>query len=362
VLDCHEGRKVDRANQYSIGNTIIADGHEETTGLVDAMRNEVNAGIEETELKFIKLPGPAIAGSLARAASVHLGSRSLLLSTCTKDQRMPIRARQHRQMIHAALSHLEMLGPDVTPNTLLTSLEDEETIVVGIFDDAGVGGKGRENIERDLDPRPGFRTVRFDGEDIRAGSCDEFDVLVFSGGSGMGQSGALGDDGRERVKRFVNEGGTYIGICAGAYLASSGSKSWLELLDVKTRSPLWARGRANLEVELSPEGRTAFADDEAPPILYANGPVWEAAERDDLEDAEVLAWYRSEVAKNGTPEGLQVDTPALIHGAYGRGVAVAFSCHPEQTEGCEDFVFRAIEAARTRAVEDAAKPETATTP
>src|SRR5690606_1883534 len=119
----------------------------------------------------------------------------------------------------------------------------------------------------------------------------------------------------------------------------SGSKSWLGLLDVKTRSPKWERGRAHLEVELSPTGATTFeAEKESTrTILYANGPTWEPAERDDLADAEVLGWFRTEVAKNGTPEGLQVDSPALIRGEFGRGVAVAFSCHPEQTEGCEDF-------------------------
>src|SRR5690606_31305777 len=142
----------------------------------------------------------------------------------------------------------------------------------------------------------------------------------------------------QRIKEFVEEGGIYIGICAGAYLASSGKGYCLGLLDVQTKSPLWMRGRAELQVELTPAGKKTFAvqGPSERTILYVNGPVWKHAKRDDLPDAKILAWYRTETAKNGTPEGIMVDSPALIEGQYGEGVAIAFSCHPEQTANCED--------------------------
>jgi glutamine amidotransferase-like uncharacterized protein len=146
------------------------------------------------------------------------------------------------------------------------------------------------------------------------------------------------------VRRFVEKGGTYIGICAGAFLASSGSSSNLGLLGVQTKSPLWRRGRANLTVEITDDGDGLLreADSRKCSILYANGPVWKFVERDDVPKPTVLGWYRAEVAENGTPEGIMVDSPAIVRAPYGSGTAYAFSCHPEQTAGCEEFIRRAI--------------------
>ncbi|MCU0860867.1 MAG: BPL-N domain-containing protein [Methanomassiliicoccales archaeon] len=49
------------------------------------------------------------------------------------------------------------------------------------------------------------------------------DALVFSGGDGFGMAEELEEAGLDRVRGFVSSGGTYIGICAGAYLALTSS-------------------------------------------------------------------------------------------------------------------------------------------
>lgn len=348
ILDCHEGVGFHKVNGNSIGSSIISDGKSDTAPMIERMLEAVNAEIQPSDKKFVMQPGPLVQGSLVRAASDHCGANTLILATSTKDQRIPLRARQHRQMLHAALTQLEMLDSDVTYDSLFTDLCDPDEITVGIFDDAGVGGSGRERIEADLAKRPEFRTIRIDGQDIRTIGCDQFDVLVFSGGIGSTQANSLGEEGCRRVKQFVKEGGTYVGICAGAYLASSGKGYGLGLLNVRTKSSKWMRGRATLTVELSPSGLETFAIEGTTerPILYANGPVWESDGRDDLPEADVLGWYRTETAKNDTPPGIMIGSPALIVGRYGNGHAYAFSCHPEQSENCEEFVFRAIATAR----------------
>ena len=57
--------------------------------------------------------------------------------------------------------------------------------------------------------------------DIREGALDQFDLVLFPGGSGSKQAEGLNKAGREDVKKFVRKGGGYIGICAGSYLATS---------------------------------------------------------------------------------------------------------------------------------------------
>jgi hypothetical protein len=77
-------------------------------------------------------------------------------------------------------------------------------------------------------------------------------------------------------------------------------------------------------------------------VLDHNGPVLAPAGDEGLPDFEPLAWFRTEVARNGTPEGVQVDSPAIAGGLYGRGRVVVISPHPEQTRGLAGLVERAL--------------------
>ena len=57
---------------------------------------------------------------------------------------------------------------------------------------------------------------------------------------------------------------------------------------------------------------------------------------------EVLAMFRSEVAKNNTPAGIMVNSPAIAAGHCGKGRVLFISPHPEQSRGMEDLVCRAV--------------------
>ncbi len=346
VLDLHEGFDIHQRNSNSVGRSVIADKDPETQAMAELLLETVNRDIEDAETHFVKL-GPPVSGSFARACSEHLGSHAMILETTTKGDRQPVRARQHRKMVAAFLEKLEMIHSDVSATTFLSHLHDTDVRLVGLYDDGGIAGAGVPNLEKQLGAREDLRVLRVDAEDIRAGSCKGFDILIFSGGSGSGQARSLGDEGRDWVREFVEQGGTYIGICAGAYLAGSGFSWDLDLLNVKTRSSRWRRGRGDVSVNWTEAGRILF-DREAEIgqlIRYANGPIWEPAGREDLPEPEVLAVFRTELAENNTPKGLMVNTPAILQGTYGAGQVFSFSPHPEQTEGCLDLVERALDSA-----------------
>jgi type 1 glutamine amidotransferase len=65
-------------------------------------------------------------------------------------------------------------------------------------------------------------------------------------------------------------------------------------------------------------------------IYYAQGPLLAPAEVADLPDFEVLAYYRTEIAKNGAPSGVMVDTPAVVAAPFGRGRVLCLSPHFEK--------------------------------
>ena len=169
------------------------------------------------------------------------------------------------------------------------------------------------------------------GHDIRGGRLDEFDVLFVPGGSGSKQAEAMGEDGRQKVREFVQSGGGYLGICAGGYLATDGYSWGLGLIDAHTIDrEHWARGTGNVSIQLTEPARSFLpAESDDVQIYYANGPIWARSGRADLGDFETLAEYRSEVRRAGVPGGVMPDTPAAVRGRYGRGRVILFSCHPD---------------------------------
>src|SRR5687767_9260699 len=98
----------------------------------------------------------------------------------------------------------------------------ESKIRVALFDDAGATGKGVPRVLEILGKLPDVQVTKVKGTNIASGVLTNFDVVMFTGGSGSQQAKALGEGGREEVRRFVRNGGGYVGICAGAYLACSG--------------------------------------------------------------------------------------------------------------------------------------------
>ena len=215
--------------------------------------------------------------------------------------------------------------------------------VVALYDSIGSSGKGVPRVTELLGREPRVQVTKIKAEDIQQGALNRTDVVVFTGGSGSKQAGALGETARAEVKAFVERGGGYLGICAGSYLACEGFSWGLHVLDAKTVSPKWKRGVGNVQIELTDKGREIFGDRRGRlTVRYANGPILKPAGSDAIPDFEPLAFFRSELAKNDTPKGVMVNSPAIVAGHFGRGRVLCISPHPEQTEGLEDFVARAV--------------------
>jgi glutamine amidotransferase-like uncharacterized protein len=76
--------------------------------------------------------------------------------------------------------------------------------------------------------RLGFYNLQFLTEtDIIRNSLDRLEVLAVSGGDTFAIAEALGSEGASRLRKFINNGGLYLGSCAGAYLPLHSSKPHL---------------------------------------------------------------------------------------------------------------------------------------
>lgn len=152
-------------------------------------------------------------------------------------------------------------------------------------------------------------------------ALDGFSVLVMPGGADLYYCEKLNSQGNRRIRAFIEAGGGYLGICAGAYYGCT-TLDWnngeiaggreLGLIDACAIGPVLEfieDGDIKKSWYAAPEIKTDLGTF---PTLYAAGPVFTNIK----DDVDVLASY----AAHG---------PAVIGRRVGRGYAVLSSPHIE---------------------------------
>lgn len=206
------------------------------------------------------------------------------------------------------------------------------------------GARLRPQLKETLSHQEDMRMDILDGADVREGSLQDFDLLLIPGGSAKKEAGSLTAAGRREIRRFVESGGDYIGICAGCYLATDSSPEYLGLLPMKVADRKhWHRGKAVLPVELTDRGMEIFNwDKRLIHVTYHNGPILKYPADEDASAVSTLAHYRGEIVAPGGELGVMKGAPAMVLGSYGRGRVIGISPHPEHTEGLHAMIPHAI--------------------
>lgn len=204
-------------------------------------------------------------------------------------------------------------------------------IPVAVFRARGVGEDGLRSALAAFAGDDGFDVRELSPNAIRRGALDDRRVVFFSGGIGSVQGGELEPEGRRIVREFVRDGGGYVGICAGSYLAIQGPPQYHHLAIVAARNwseDAWRRGTGMLEV--APVG-----GGEPLRLFYANGPVFRRDDRPELPPWVALATYVDDkfCESCGTHAGELPGTPAILAASYGAGRIVLFSPNPTLAKG-----------------------------
>ncbi len=195
---------------------------------------------------------------------------------------------------------------------------------VAIYAGVGAWEFGMARIEARLGEW-GYESQRVSDSGMLAGELrsGRYSVLIVPGGDAGKAIDALGSEGIDEIRRFVESGGGYVGICAGAYLASD-RIIWygvefdypLDLFSGVAIGPL---------EELAVPGHFGWTDvrfdgthpaaggvDGVVTAYYFDGPRFEGA-------ASVFAWYD------------RLDVPAALSGSFGDGRYVVSGFHPEMS-------------------------------
>ena len=202
-------------------------------------------------------------------------------------------------------------------------------------------------------------------EDIRQGKLEDYSMLFVPGGWASNKLKALGSDGVSEIRRFVQAGGNYLGVCGGAGLATMDG---MGLLNVK-RKPTGERvpsfsGEIQLNLKVHPiwdglrDVEESGPDNASSHIFQAWWPSQLLIEHVDIG---VLATYGQalpdafsadlnvgDVASNGgwaelekvyainlDPARLR-DEPAVLEGRAGKGKVILSLIHfdtPDDNNG-----------------------------
>ncbi|MEW5745545.1 MAG: BPL-N domain-containing protein [Nitrospirota bacterium] len=187
-------------------------------------------------------------------------------------------------------------------------------------------------------------------EDIRAGRLDGHTMLFVPGGWASNKAKALGEEGAEAIRRFVHEGGSYLGICGGAGLATQDGIGLLEVKrrPTKERVPSFS-GRIHLNITdhplwkgLNERGDESLifhawwpsqfiVEDSSIKVLATYGAALPDAFSSDLNagDVEAIGAWSGLEERYGInlDPGRLLNDPAVIQGSYGKGTVVLSLIH-----------------------------------
>ena len=182
----------------------------------------------------------------------------------------------------------------------------------------------------------GFDVETVSGGEIKFGALKDFDILVCPGGSGS-PFDDLGTNGINRIRNFIEDGGGYLGICAGALYASDyfvwkgvpsfeppfdeeivmGESMNFDLFPGVGYFPIEEISVNTAMTKINIVDRAHPVTDSLPDhmhVFYAQGPYLEPH-----EDANVTILATYDVTGD----------PAIVAFQYGRGRVLLSGIHPE---------------------------------
>lgn len=88
---------------------------------------------------------------------------------------------------------------------------------VAIYADAGTSEVGVASLLSAVGQHLGRKALLINAQDICSGKLEAFTALIVPGGADLPYCERLNGAGNRAIRAFVEQGGLYVGICAGAY-------------------------------------------------------------------------------------------------------------------------------------------------
>ncbi|MBN1215560.1 MAG: hypothetical protein JXA99_08950 [Candidatus Lokiarchaeota archaeon] len=187
-----------------------------------------------------------------------------------------------------------------------------------------------------LIPWIGCNLTLVESDDVKAGVLNNMDIIIFPGGNNIYWSD-LGIEGRDIIRDFINNGGGYMGFCAGAFYACFSTvwypfegadplpedkDEFLDLFDGVGTGPIYEisefPGSAMTQIDIeNQEHMITHSLPESMTIYYEGGPYLEP---NINADVTILGIFN------------EINKPAMLCFEYGNGKVFISGPHPEFEE------------------------------
>ena len=127
-------------------------------------------------------------------------------------------SRRQRMLCIFVLSTLYLMLLSPVPSMAQVEHDDLTGVKVAVYSGGGVMGSSRIALTRMFEWM-NASVVEVTASQIRDDFLNECDILVVPGGSESICNSELESDGKQKVKDFVAQGGSYFGICGGSTFA-----------------------------------------------------------------------------------------------------------------------------------------------
>lgn len=215
------------------------------------------------------------------------------------------------------------------------AIETELAGSVGLYDGPGADSSCVAAAEA-MCAWSGLDVTRLYPNDVKHGDLDVYDLILFPGGWAYSYWMSLAPSGTDNIRDYVAGGGSYMGICAGAFFAAD-TVTWegshidypLDLFPGRAEGPIdeiepWPGfGMCGVSPVDPPPGSSITMEPAA--VMYYGGPCFHPRPS-------------SGVTVNWTYDA--VSDPAMVSFYYGAGKVLLSGPHPEFEEDAErDLVY-----------------------
>ena len=223
------------------------------------------------------------------------------------------------------------VSPSMAAEAPLIAKKDNSPIRIGVYSGEGAHPnsiKAAVKLFKWMDAEP----QRITPQEILEDKLNHFDILYMTGGYAWPYVLDLKDGGTAIIRKFVRQGGSYIGVCAGAFFAADyiywEGKRYeypLDLFPGYAKGPIveiapWPRYKL-CRINLSKKPHTIIKDEPSSMRSFYSGGPWF-----DIPPgfkADILAYYDIN------------NRPAMLAYEYGKGRVFLAGVHPEYEEGSD---------------------------
>lgn len=182
-----------------------------------------------------------------------------------------------------------------------------------------------------------FNAYKLNINDIDKLNNENTDVLIIPGGEPKQIRYLLKGHGSNIIRKFISNGGGYIGICAGAVLAVPKSPSLDLLFNIKmVNDNIWWNSGICGDVELKSCENINNKFNNIIDIInktkifkYFNGPLFKIKNKSNLIS---LAKFNSTIYKSNINNNMNneiINSISIVYGKYNKGSVLISSIHPE---------------------------------